>query len=81
MVDLNMQQPLADRLRPTCFDEVAGQKHLVGENGVYSDVDELRREWRIDRRFEAEMSVDERTRLLAGWHRAVERTLGWGKDF
>ena len=29
-----MQQPLADRLRPTCFDEVAGQKHLVGENGI-----------------------------------------------
>ena len=30
----NMQQPLADRLRPTCFDEVAGQRHLVGENGI-----------------------------------------------
>lgn len=29
-----MQQPLADRLRPTSFDEVAGQKHLVGENGI-----------------------------------------------
>ena len=29
-----MQQPLADRLRPTCFDEVAGQRHLVGENGI-----------------------------------------------
>ena len=29
-----MQQPLADRLRPTCFDEVAGQQHLVGKNGI-----------------------------------------------
>ena len=29
-----MQQPLADRLRPTCFDEVAGQTHLVGKNGI-----------------------------------------------
>ena len=29
-----MQQPLADRLRPTSFDEIAGQKHLVGENGI-----------------------------------------------
>ena len=29
-----MNQPLADRLRPTTFDEIAGQKHLVGENGI-----------------------------------------------
>ena len=29
-----MQQPLADRLRPQNFDEIAGQKHLVGENGI-----------------------------------------------
>lgn len=29
-----MQQPLADKIRPTTFDEVVGQKHLVGENGI-----------------------------------------------
>ncbi|MBQ1260821.1 MAG: AAA family ATPase, partial [Clostridia bacterium] len=29
-----LQKPLADRLRPTCFDEVAGQAHLVGKNGI-----------------------------------------------
>ncbi len=29
-----MQKPLADRLRPTSFDEIAGQKHLVGKNGI-----------------------------------------------
>ncbi len=28
------QQPLADRLRPESFDEVAGQEHLVGKNGI-----------------------------------------------
>lgn len=28
------QSPLADRMRPTCFDEIAGQKHLVGEGGI-----------------------------------------------
>ena len=27
-------QPLADRLRPTSFDKVCGQAHLVGENGI-----------------------------------------------
>ena len=29
-----VQKPLADRMRPTCFDEVAGQAHLVGKNGI-----------------------------------------------
>ena len=28
------QKPLADRMRPTCFDEIAGQVHLVGKNGI-----------------------------------------------
>ena len=27
-------QPLADRLRPTSFDQVCGQNHLVGPNGI-----------------------------------------------
>ena len=27
-------QPLADKLRPTTFDEIAGQTHLIGENGI-----------------------------------------------
>ena len=29
-----MQKPLADRLRPRTFDEIAGQTHLVGKNGI-----------------------------------------------
>ena len=28
------QKPLADRMRPTCFDEIAGQLHLVGKTGI-----------------------------------------------
>lgn len=28
------RQPLADRMRPKNFDEIAGQTHLVGKNGV-----------------------------------------------
>ena len=30
------QQPLAERLRPQSLDDYIGQKHLVGENGVFS---------------------------------------------
>ena len=29
-----MNKPLADRLRPESFDQVAGQEHLVGKNGI-----------------------------------------------
>ena len=29
-----IKQPLADRMRPRSFDEVAGQEHLVGKNGI-----------------------------------------------
>lgn len=28
------QKPLADRMRPTNFDEIAGQSHLVSKNGI-----------------------------------------------
>ena len=29
-----MARPLADEIRPKSLDEVVGQKHLIGENGV-----------------------------------------------
>ena len=28
------QKPLADRMRPRSFDEIAGQTHLVGKSGI-----------------------------------------------
>jgi len=28
------KQPLADRMRPVSFDEIAGQSHLIGKNGI-----------------------------------------------
>ena len=31
---MGVQIPAADRLRPTAFDQVAGQQHLVGEKGI-----------------------------------------------
>ncbi len=29
-----MERPLADEIRPKCLDEVVGQRHLLGENGM-----------------------------------------------
>ena len=68
-------------LRPRCVETTAwGAASLAGlAVGVYSDTEELRREWQIDRSFAPQMSAQTREKLLAGWHRAVERTLEWAK--
>ncbi len=31
-------------------------------------------------RYEPRLSGDERERLLAGWHRALERSRGWARE-
>ena len=33
-----MKEPLAVLMRPTCIDEVLGQKHLVGKGKVLSNM-------------------------------------------
>ncbi len=68
-------------IRPACVETTAwGAATLAGlAVGVYSDTDELRREWRIEREFVPIMPETTRQTLLAGWHRAVERTMGWAK--
>jgi glycerol kinase len=48
--------------------------------GFWSDQDELRERWHEERRWEPEMSEDEREVGYARWNRAVERSLGWAED-
>ena len=45
--------------------------------GLWSGLDEVRGLWREELRFEPAMEPVERDRLLSGWARAVERSLGW----
>jgi glycerol kinase len=45
--------------------------------GYWKDEAELRRHWQSDRTWEPQMSEDERAIRLAGWAKAVERSLGW----
>jgi glycerol kinase len=45
--------------------------------GFWRDLDDLRRNWHEDRRWEPEWSEDQRQAGYAGWKKAVERTLGW----
>jgi glycerol kinase len=45
--------------------------------GFWSDQTELRQHWQQDQTWEPAMSEDERKQRIAGWHKAIERSLGW----
>jgi glycerol kinase len=43
--------------------------------GFWNDVEDLRRNWRMDRRWEPRWTADQRDAAYAGWEKAVERVL------
>jgi len=45
--------------------------------GYWSDLDELRANWREDARWSPTMPRAEADRLSRGWHKAVTRTYDW----
>ena len=58
-----------------------GAAYLAGlATGVWRDLDDIRSQWTLDRLYEPEMTEADRTRLRAGWHKAVERARGWAED-
>lgn len=65
--------------RPAVTETTAlGAAYLAGwAAGVWRDRDEIVSQWHLDRRFEPVMDAAQRDRLLDGWRRAVERSLGW----
>ena len=66
-------------VRPVVTETTAlGAAYAAGlASGFWSGQDELRAQWRVDRRWVPAMAEADRRRLLAGWHRAVERSLDW----
>jgi glycerol kinase len=68
-------------VRPRCIETTAlGAATLAGLSvGVYSDTEEIRRAWRSDKQFTPNMTDSERDVRLAGWHKAVGRSLGWSE--
>ncbi len=65
--------------RPQVTETTAlGAAYLAGlAVGVWKSKEDLVSNWKLDRRFEASMSVDERDKLYAGWQKAVKRSLDW----
>ncbi len=65
--------------RPVVAETTAlGAACLAGlGTGFWSDAEEIRDAWKLERRFEPRMSEDERETLYAGWQEAVRRVRGW----
>ena len=43
----------------------------------WTDLNDLRENWRMDKRWEPRWNADQRDSAYAGWQKAVERTLNW----
>ena len=57
-----------------------GAAYLAGlATGVWKDRDEIRSLWHCNMTFAPQMDETERTRLLAGWHKAVGRSSDWAE--
>ena len=80
---MQFQADILDRqvLRPAIRETTAlGAAYLAGlAVGVWRDTDEIRRLWSCDRTFTPDMAPERRETLLAGWHKAVGRSLRWAE--
>ncbi|CAN5422013.1 glycerol kinase GlpK [soil metagenome] len=66
-------------VRPAVIETTAlGAAYAAGlAVGFWSNLDELRANWREDTRWEPQMDADERERRLAVWKKAVTRSFDW----
>jgi glycerol kinase len=47
---------------------------------LWSNLDELRANWGVDRTFEPQWSEEKRETAYAGWKKAVERSRDWVEE-
>ncbi|MDO5379090.1 MAG: glycerol kinase GlpK [Clostridia bacterium] len=66
-------------IRPAVIETTAlGAALLAGlAVGVYADMEEIRRIWRMDLSLTPQMDEGQRQTVLRGWHKAVERSMRW----
>ncbi len=68
-------------VRPEITETTAlGAAYLAGlATGFWSNIDELRDKWKVDREFRGEMDKDTITRLRSRWADAVQRARSWSE--
>ena len=69
-------------LRPQCVETTAmGAAYLAGLAVSYwNDLEEIRRNWAVDRNFSPKITPEDREKRLKGWKKAVRCTMEWEKD-
>ncbi|MEG1874451.1 MAG: glycerol kinase GlpK [Angelakisella sp.] len=73
--DINHQTIRRPMIRETT---ALGAAYLAGlAVGVWDNLDDIRAQWTLDKLYQPEMDEPQRDKLLAGWHKAVERVKGW----
>lgn len=66
-------------LRPAVVETTAlGAAYAAGlAVGFWNGLDDLRKSWREDKSWQPRMKESTRERLLADWHKAIERSMHW----
>lgn len=67
--------------RPEIIETTAlGAAYLAGlAVGYWANKEEVSKNWAVSRKFVPAMEEEKKEELLAGWHEAVNRSLGWAK--
>lgn len=69
-------------IRPKTLETTAlGAAYLAGlAVGYWSDIDEIKKQWAIDKRFEPVIDNEKAVHLLKYWKKAVSKALSWIED-
>ena len=69
----------SDVSRPTILETTAlGAAYLAGlATGYWSDMDEISKQWGLDKKFDPKMDENDADLLTAGWDKAVGRSKQW----
>jgi glycerol kinase len=68
--------------RPKILETTAlGAAYLAGlAVGFWKNIDEVKKQWAVERKFDPEMDQAATEKLLRFWKKAVERTRGWSEE-
>jgi glycerol kinase len=66
-------------VRPKVNETTAlGAAYAAGlATGFWTSLDELRKHWKVDKKFEPVMSAEKREEMYGGWKKAIEKAKGW----
>jgi glycerol kinase len=58
-----------------------GAAYLAGlAVGYWKNIDDIRQQWQVNKRFEPAIQVEKRAELLQGWQRAVNASIAWADN-